>query len=63
MANVIYHLDEDGEANGQIEFFCSSECRQQSPYFNADATAIGDQSKVDIEPETVCETCNKLVAP
>jgi hypothetical protein len=61
---VRFEVDTDGEATGGIQFFCSEQCREIAP--NAEWNPVyqnGMQPLLDIEPETVCENCGKLVTP
>lgn len=58
MILVIYDLDEYGEANGTVHFFCCIDCRSQSPYKRPDTANYGESSYL---PDTQCELCGRTI--
>lgn len=62
---VVYELDEHGQANGTVHYYCGFGCRSWSHYRQDDR----DSSNFDEVPDTHvpagtrCELCYKLLTP
>lgn len=62
---VKFEREADGSYSGGVMFFCSTDCRSIAPIPSiGDRTyEDGNQPLTDVEPETVCDNCGKMVTP
>lgn len=64
-ALVKFEIEADGSYSGGVLFFCSTECRSIAPLPSTESRTFqdGTQPLTDLEPETVCDNCGKLITP
>lgn len=57
---IVYELDDTGESNGIVHFYCCLGCRSQSRHKLPDASNYG----WDMQEQSVgmqCETCGRII--
>jgi hypothetical protein len=57
MIPVIYELNDDGEANGTVHFFCSTGCRSQTHFKGSCFYQDGMNGLDHVSDGIRCETC------
>jgi hypothetical protein len=59
---VLYVLDDNGEANGTVRFYCSEWCRTKALQTNEDPIAQACTYSDMVPTQTHCEHCGQPVA-
>lgn len=58
---VLFVLDDNGEANGTVRYYCSRYCRTMAMQVNEDSIAEGYAESAEVLPTTRCQYCEQPV--